>query len=536
MSPSTHPHPSIIPPTKRNQALIPPPQKPTTHKGWAAMTSLVSLWLQPSQFAMAFGFLSTSSRMGDLASKLVLGTAVADGWGWRSLFAVAAALQLVVALANAALLPKHSSSQQKPPQQQQQGSGNREGVEMSAQQHKRALSLAPPTNATAAGAVPAPGATITTTSPTSSNNTGATSTVTTTTAAAAAAAASVEADESDSENAPPSWAHIRAVVTSRRFAAIAAAVAALHVVMEFDKYIPLYLHKSLHLPPGLAAQGAALYPLSQLLALGAAGLGYDRLTPRGRLLTTGGLCALVVVFYAAQLLLRVHELAVPDAVHLGLIFLSGAAVAVPYYLPASIFLAEVGGKGKCTYVCTCVCTDVCMYALWMRVGLLLLWCLLGVSFAVLRRAKGVRVYTYMHGRWCWFRDLSPPSHHKHTNTHRRDALGPAGRQRRGGRHGLPLPGRTACEPGAVGHAAGPPNARRRRRVGRHGGIPPHERGGRRAPRADEEGPRHHVDGGGPPPPSPSSSSPQPVHREQPRWEWQQPRQLGWGWGGRRGMG
>ena len=118
-------------------------------------------------------------------------------------------------------------------------------------------------------------------------------------------------------------------------------------MQEFDKYVPLYLHKSLGLAPGLAAQGAALYPFSQLLALGLAGLGYDRLTPRGRLYTTSGLCLLVALFYATQLLLRAYALPVPDGAYLALIFASGFCVAVPYYLPASIFLAEVGGRGKC---------------------------------------------------------------------------------------------------------------------------------------------------------------------------------------------
>ena len=297
------------------------------------MTSLVSLWLQPSQFAMAFGFLSTSSRMGDLASKLALGTAVADGWGWRSLFLVAAVLQLAVAFANAALLPKHGGgggggSQSLQPQQQHHATGAGSLLEGT---HGDATISAGSSSTSSSNSSNAP----------DHNNTTADDGLN----------EDDEAARMVAESAPPTWAHIRGVVTSPRFAAVAAAVAALHVVMEFDKYIPLYLHKSLRFPPGLAAQGAALYPLSQLLALGGAGLGYDRLTPRGRLWTTGGLCALLVVFYGTQLALRVWAVPVPDYVHLGLIFCAGAAMAVPYYLPASIYLAEVGGKGKCTWYC-----------------------------------------------------------------------------------------------------------------------------------------------------------------------------------------
>jgi hypothetical protein len=131
---------------------------------------------------------------------------------------------------------------------------------------------------------------------------------------------------------------------------MAIAIAALHIVMEFDKYIPLYLHRSLDLSPGLAAQGAALYPFSQLLALGIAGIGYDRLSPRGRLNTITGLCLAVAWFYGLQLLLLLASSAPMVAhqnIYFTLIFLAGFSVAVPYYLPPSIYLAEVGGKGKC---------------------------------------------------------------------------------------------------------------------------------------------------------------------------------------------
>jgi len=68
-------------------------------------------------------------------------------------------------------------------------------------------------------------------------------------------------------------------LSSMRFWYIAVGVASLHVVMEFDKYLPLFLYKSLSIEPGTAAQAAALYPLSQLISLIPAGIIYDRLTP-----------------------------------------------------------------------------------------------------------------------------------------------------------------------------------------------------------------------------------------------------------------
>jgi len=279
--------------------------------GWAAMTSMVSLWLQPSQYAMAFGILSTSSRMGDLASKVVLGQAVAQDWTWRSLFMVAAALQLSVAFLNLALMPKHPSD-----------STEREGrriVELKSQRLHRGESFG---IAHGAGFLEEAGPLL---------------------------------DTSSSSSPSPSagsmsLTHIWAIARTPRFTSMAVAIAALHIVMEFDKYIPLYLHRSLDLSPGLAAQGAALYPLSQLVALGIAGIGYDRLSPRGRLYTITGLCLAVAWFYGLQLLLLLASsspMVAHQNIYFTLIFLAGFSVAVPYYLPPSIYLAEVGGKGKC---------------------------------------------------------------------------------------------------------------------------------------------------------------------------------------------
>ena len=204
-------------------------------KGWAAMTAMVSIGLQPPQYAMAFGFLSTSSRMGDLASKLVLGWAVGEGWTWRSLFLAAAALQFVVAIGNLILLPEQIN----PPS-------------------KAILQAAPMIVASGAGGI----------------------------IMESSSSSSSPIPEHDGNNNKPSQrspvvGHSNVLwntVNSERFWCIALGVAALHVIMEFDKYIPLYLHKSLHLSPGLAAQGAALYPLSQLIALALAGYAYERLT------------------------------------------------------------------------------------------------------------------------------------------------------------------------------------------------------------------------------------------------------------------
>ena len=184
------------------------------------------MWLHPSQFGMAFGVLSTSSRVGDVASKVLLGRFAARGCSWRTLFFLASALQLLVAAVNLVLLPR-------PVPRSPMGDAASGGASKAGEGDKEA-------------------------------------------------ALAAEGGERDKKLYPLEKVNLSQAlwqtVLTERFACIALGVASLHVVMEFDKYLPLYLHKSLKISPGLAAQAAALYPLSQLLSLAIAGYHYDRLT------------------------------------------------------------------------------------------------------------------------------------------------------------------------------------------------------------------------------------------------------------------
>lgn len=180
--------------------------------GWASLTSLVSQWMEPTHYGLAFGILSTSSRFGDMGSKIILGRMASAGSNWRSLFYVAATLQAVMGLFNLFIIKSATSTLSSLPSFQ----GDDE-----------------PT-----GKKPHP-----------------------------------------LQKASVSQA-IFLSLSSPRFWCIAAAVGALNMVMEFDKYLPLYLHRSLQLQTGTAAQAAAVFPCSQLLSLIWAGIYYDRLTPR----------------------------------------------------------------------------------------------------------------------------------------------------------------------------------------------------------------------------------------------------------------
>lgn len=198
---------------------------------------------------MAFGFLSTSSRMGDVASKMVLGRLASLGWDWRALFFTASALQMACAACNQILLPRSQ----------------------------------PPCAVTGAIAAPL----------TSGGGAGCNGCVNGSHEAGSHGASMTHVEEAEEggdgggnktrrqipiEHATPTQALLQSVLTPR-FATVTLGVAAMHVVMEFDKYMPLYIHRALHRDAGQAAEASALYPFSQLLALAIAGAGYDRLSP-----------------------------------------------------------------------------------------------------------------------------------------------------------------------------------------------------------------------------------------------------------------
>lgn len=116
-------------------------------------------------------------------------------------------------------------------------------------------------------------------------------------------------------------------------------------VMVCCSYMPLYLHKALHMDPGPAAQAASLYPLAQLIALVLASMYYDRLTSVARLFTITALIFTVFLVFTLQLILLMGRLWLDHCgLYLSLIFVAGFCISVPYYLPGALFIVQAGGK------------------------------------------------------------------------------------------------------------------------------------------------------------------------------------------------
>lgn len=72
--------------------------------GWAGAVKVCSKWFDYTSYGIALGILSLSFLAGDALARQSMGLLIQAGFGWRALFYFAAAVALVVVLANAWLL------------------------------------------------------------------------------------------------------------------------------------------------------------------------------------------------------------------------------------------------------------------------------------------------------------------------------------------------------------------------------------------------------------------------------------------------
>src|SRR5262249_6147955 len=78
--------------------------------GWGGLVKLAAQWFPAAHYGTVMGVLSQSYLFGDAAGRLLLGSLIARGFGWRGVFFAAAAVLLVIAGASAALLKEGPAS------------------------------------------------------------------------------------------------------------------------------------------------------------------------------------------------------------------------------------------------------------------------------------------------------------------------------------------------------------------------------------------------------------------------------------------
>lgn len=112
----------------------------------------------------------------------------------------------------------------------------------------------------------------------------------------------------------------------------------LHVVYEFQAFLNLFAQQALHLSAGMAAQVAAGFSAGSAIAVLAGGFAFCRLQARGRRNLTFVLCGMTAASFVGLL-----SPGIPPVATIGLVFLLGASVSVPYYVPLPAFNIRRGG-------------------------------------------------------------------------------------------------------------------------------------------------------------------------------------------------
>jgi len=147
----------------------------------------------------------------------------------------------------------------------------------------------------------------------------------------------------DKNPAEALWAFAR----SRRFWLICSSMVCTTVLMEFIYFLPLYLSSFEGVSSAQASSWASAFPIGCLIALIAGGFLYDSVSRRGRIGLLGTLLGGASLCVGALWCLKGLP-AIPDAAVLPLavvtLFFFGLTIAPAYYLPASVFSNEFGGR------------------------------------------------------------------------------------------------------------------------------------------------------------------------------------------------
>jgi OPA family glycerol-3-phosphate transporter-like MFS transporter len=248
---------------------------------WPSMASIIRVWYPPKKYGRVWSLLSTSSRLGASLSMILLGTLLTV-FTWQNVFRTAGVLGLCVVACIALYLKANPKDVGLQPE-------DSDGQENQNTEQKFPHFL------------------------------------------------------DDKNPAEAIWAF----ATSGRFWLICASLMCTTILMDFILFLPLYLTSFEGVSSAQAGSWASAFPIGCLLALVVGGFVYDGVSRKGRVGLLGGLLGATCVCIAALWSLKGLPM-IPDALIFPLaiviLFFYGLTLAPVYYLPASVFSNEFGGR------------------------------------------------------------------------------------------------------------------------------------------------------------------------------------------------
>eukprot|EP00698_Gefionella_okellyi_P023995 TRINITY_DN8354_c0_g1_i1.p1 TRINITY_DN8354_c0_g1~~TRINITY_DN8354_c0_g1_i1.p1 ORF type:complete len:480 (+),score=91.98 TRINITY_DN8354_c0_g1_i1:109-1548(+) len=157
-------------------------------------------------------------------------------------------------------------------------------------------------------------------------------------------AAVAEKDSASIEPRPPFRQTMLRIVKEPRFWLICAAYACLTLVYEFESFTPLYLSDAFGVPARVAGIAAAASPGGSVVSLAVSGFLLPRLSLRWNAIVTLSLCMLTLPLLGLLMMVTTIPSMHNVSVAVVLVFFLGFSIAVPFFIPFSVFSMKFGGK------------------------------------------------------------------------------------------------------------------------------------------------------------------------------------------------
>jgi OPA family glycerol-3-phosphate transporter-like MFS transporter len=255
---------------------------------WPSMASIIRVWYPPKKYGRVWSLLSTSSRLGASLSMILLGSLLTV-FTWQNVFRTAGVLGLCVVACIALFLKANPRDVGLAPLEDQNAGGDSGTPQDQNTEPKAAHFL------------------------------------------------------DDKNPAEALWAFAK----SGRFWLVCSSLMCTTILMDFILFLPLYLTSFEGVSSARAASWASAFPIGCLLALVVGGFVYDSVSRKGRIGLLGGLLGGTSVCVIALWSLKGLPM-IPGALIFPLaiviLFFYGLTLAPVYYLPASVFSNEFGGR------------------------------------------------------------------------------------------------------------------------------------------------------------------------------------------------